>query len=607
MTMYPPASGPPPNPGQGPADGQPQPPPQGPPPSGQPVPGQPVPGQPVPGQPGLGQPGLGQPIPGQPAYGQPTPAFGQPAPYGYQPPTGGPPPAGDVLGDQSAQPPGGSRRAFVPWIIGLVVLLVIGGGAFAVRAALGGGGDQPAAALPAGTVAYGRIDLDPSGAQKIAALRLAAKFPGFADATGITDPEVDLRQRFWELIQENESTVADIDYATDIEPWLGSRAAMAYVPPEGDAAPENGIVVALQVTDQDAAAAGLEKLMTAGAADGQSGELAGVAFAGDYALIAINQEVADAFAADAESASLADSDGFQRDMEALGEEGVASFWMSSDAYALLEDGASYLTTGAAGGTGLLADQGNLAMALRFDESYVEVAVAVTEATLPEPEGSAGSDLMIGLPESTLFALSTTYGREYVDQAWAQLEELGSQDGVNFNREIRRFEQQTGLSLPGDIATLLGDGFAFAVDSEGLDEMQNLEDPADLRIGALFDTDPAAAGEILDKLIAAAGGGLDLETVESDGVLAVSPNPEYAAELTGGSLGETEAFRNAVPDAADADFAMFFNMDALEGSSLYADSVDAEVKANLDMISAIGMSGSFENGVGRASFRVVVGG
>ena len=111
----------------------------------------------------------------------------------------------------------------MPWIIGLVVVLVIGGGAFAVRAALGGGGDQPASALPANTVAYGRIDLDPSASQKIAALRLADKFPGFEDATGITDPEVDLRERLWQLIQEGEAAADGIDYATDIEPWLGSR------------------------------------------------------------------------------------------------------------------------------------------------------------------------------------------------------------------------------------------------------------------------------------------------------------------------------------------------------------------------------------------------
>ena len=91
------------------------------------------------------------------------------------------------------------------------------------------------------------------------------------------------------------------------------------------------------------------------------------------------------------------------------------------------------------------------------------------------------------------------------------------------------------------------------------------------------------------------------------MLAVSPNAEYAAELTGGSLGETEAFRNAVPDGRDADFAMFFSMDALEGLEPSTPTRStAEVKANLDVISAIGMSGSFDGDVGRMSFRVVVG-
>ena len=151
------------------------------------------------------------------------------------------------------------------------------------------------------------------------------------------------------------------------------------------------------------------------------------------------------------------------------------------------------------------------------------------------------------------------------------------------------------------------GSPSPIDGEGLDDIQNLEDPADLRIGAIFDADPAAAGAILDKLIAAAGGGLELEKVVADGMLAVSPNADYAAELTTGSLGNTEAFQNAVPNADDADFAMFFSMDALEDSSLYTDNVSAEVQANLNVISAIGVSASFQDGIGRASFRVVLGG
>ena len=50
-----------------------------------------------------------------------------------------------------------------------------------------------------------------------------------------------------------------------------------------------------------------------------------MAFSGGYALIAMTQELADGYAADAESSSLADNETFQGDMEALGEQGVVSF------------------------------------------------------------------------------------------------------------------------------------------------------------------------------------------------------------------------------------------------------------------------------------------
>ncbi len=66
-------------------------------------------------------------------------------------------------------------------MVAIAAAVLLGGAAWALVAVLGGGGPQPAEALPASTAAYFRIDLDPSAGQKIAALRLADRFPALED------------------------------------------------------------------------------------------------------------------------------------------------------------------------------------------------------------------------------------------------------------------------------------------------------------------------------------------------------------------------------------------------------------------------------------------
>lgn len=510
----------------------------------------------------------------------------------------------------------GTKRSAVPWIIGLVVVLVLGGGAIAVRAALGESDGQPAGALPSSAVAYARIDIDPSAGQKVQALRLANRFPAFGDATGITDPDVDLRARLFEEIRADAPGLADLDFAEDVEPWLGSRIGIAVLAPEGDDA-EPGFAVAVQVTDQGAAEDGIARLAAAGGdvggtdADGAEagGESAGYAFAAGYAVFAETQELADRYVAAAEESSLADDEEFQADMTALGDEGVASAWMSSDAWELFSDAASMGmgggdagALGSVGGmTGLPFASGSAAYALRFDDRFVEVAMVGSGGELAVA-GDAGESPITRLPESTLFAMSVANGDEYVRQSWEQLRSVAEETGQNVERQIKRFENQTGLALPDDLATLFGDHLTIAVDSD----LGNIEDPAGVRVGALLDTDTEAAQGIIDKLVTLAGGAFEVETLETDGLLAVSVNEAYAAELTGGSLGDTDAFDLAVAYGAGSDFAMFFNIDELEGLDLFTQQADAEQLENVTPMQAVGLSVDMtEDGEVRASFRLTV--
>ena len=89
-------------------------------------------------------------------------------------------------------------------------------------------GAQPSEALPAATIGYASIDLDPSGGQKIEALRTLNKFPAFKEELGL-DADDDIRQALFEELDLPED--CKIFYAEDIEPWLGERVAVAAVDP----------------------------------------------------------------------------------------------------------------------------------------------------------------------------------------------------------------------------------------------------------------------------------------------------------------------------------------------------------------------------------------
>ncbi len=82
---------------------------------------------------------------------------------------------------------------------------------------------SPPRSLPAGALAYARIDLDPAANQKLALFNIARKFTVTKDAFSGEDP----REAFFKAISTDNESFKDIDYAADIEPWLGDRIGFA--------------------------------------------------------------------------------------------------------------------------------------------------------------------------------------------------------------------------------------------------------------------------------------------------------------------------------------------------------------------------------------------
>lgn len=545
----------------------------------------------------------------------PVPPPPPPGPTAGEPVASAPDPATRPLaypGDADAEPAvvPGKRRGLLAGGIAAAVLVAGSGAVFAWQA-LDGGGTQPHDVLPADAVGYVRLDLDPSAGQKIEAFRFLQNFPVFTEATGITDENVDLRERFVDELAEAGG--CDIDFADDVEPWVGERIGAAMLPPSDDTGAP-GYVVALQASDEEAATAAIDRILGCGGAEAEAGGL-GRAYADGYLLVTDTQENADAYAEAAADSSLADNPEFVEAMDQLGEQGIASAWFSGtalfDTFAGSADSFG-VDTGADGSGDLpslddareLIDETyrSIALSVRFDDRYAELASVVTGSSYHALDGGG---VEAAVPDDAALFLGAHGAGQYLRDNWdATLESVP--DGAELLDDL---EAETGLVLPDDLATVLGEDLAIAVDAGDLDT----DDPDaffGLQAGARVATDPDAFADLWERIqeLAADSGesldGLPLHTTDDGFVVATSE--DYADELLdGGGLADTDAYRTAVAGADEADSVFFVNVDAVSEQLLAAggDSLGDAERQSIEALQALGMAMNIDDGHLEFSLRV----
>ncbi|MEU4289543.1 DUF3352 domain-containing protein [Kribbella sp. NPDC026596] len=559
---YPGAGGPqnPQNPyGQGQYGGpqQGQRPPAGPPQQGQgqnlwPQPGQQQyqPGQPQQGrsQQGAPQPGYQQGAPqqapqyGGPQYGQPGPQYGQPgqAPYGQageqasyeQMHVGGQPPQGPPgYGQPQWQPePKKKRGKVIPLIAALAMVLVVAGGGIFAYGKLKGG-DQPAAVLPGTAVAYARVDLNPSAGQKVAAIRFLMKFPSVKDKFGLTGEKDDLRQKLFEQIKKYAGDdLADVDYDKDVKPWLGERAGIAALPP-ADGKGDPVVVVAVQVKNEGEATKGLDKLMAG------EDKKPGRAFSNGYVLLGDDQATVDAAVATAKDNPLDKNAKFSADMDKLGEQGFASVWADMKGIASIS---GKVDSEALAGVG----DASMAASLRFDSSYVELKGIAQGDQGIKVNSADAADVVTKLPDTTAGAIAVSGGENLVDTMWKQIDKAAN---GNIKELTEQITKETGLNLPDDLKSLLGKNLAVAIDKDAANGP---------KIAARMETDPAKAEPVVEKLTTLlherSSANIPIESAKDNDTLVLATDKDYAEQvLKGGNLGQTENFKQALPDTKGA--------------------------------------------------------
>lgn len=488
----------------------------------------------------------------------------------------------------------GRRTALVAGgVVG--VLALVGAGAWAAMSFFSTGA-QPAEALPDSTIAYASIDLDPSGGQKIEALRTLRKFPAFKDEVGL-DTDDDVRQRIFEEVEEE---CPGLDYGDDVEPWLGDRFAVAAVD-TGGGTPAPVFVV--QVRDEGGADAGLQKLEDCGGSD-----VGAWAIADGWALVGESQDVVDDIAADAADAPLSEDEDYTTWTDAAGDAGIASAYVAPEAGDLLAGNLDELDSGMIEPPPFaeaLKDFRGLGATVRFDDGALELEVAADAGQQAALTASArGDDVLSTLPADTVAAFG--FG---LDDGWfgALVDQLAASygDGTTADELMTELSEESGLDLPEDAETLAGESAAFAISPDFDPEEFFSSEGSDVPIGVKVQGDPEGIEGVLDKLrpqfVGPEATLLDSDT-EGDTV-AIGPNPDYRAKLLeDGDLGDSDVFQHVVRGADDAAAIFFVNFNT--GGDWLGGAVDEDATAeNLEPLEGIGASTWLDGDTSHALLRI----
>ena len=426
---------------------------------------------------------------------------------------------GDMLSSGSIERP--QRRNLAAIVVSLVaVLAVIGGGvAYVGYHKLASSGAQPDQWAPASSIAYIKIDLDPAAAEKVGAWRFEQKFP---DAPHVTSAD-QLKDAL--LSEAFNQPSSNIDYATDIKPWLGDRVALAAYPDaEGQIQP----VGILQVKDATQAQAGLTKLIHTG--DGGM-STAGFAIENDYAIVGPSQAAVDAAVAAARTSSITASNQYASDVATLGGDRIVTAWADLGAvskYAAkmqaseLSGALGALSSASSGGgssgwvsasapsdgsvpaidssdgmdTGALASlgpdsvssvigqsdisglaglastqgltnqlKGRLVLGLSLQSGYAEISGRLVggDTTGIQSQNADAGALLGQLPAGSVAGAAVSGIGAAISKELTTLES-GPLASLGLKAELDAASAQLGISLPGDAVNLVGNGVAVGLDS-----------------------------------------------------------------------------------------------------------------------------------------------
>jgi hypothetical protein len=553
----------------------------------------------------------------------------------------------------SSGPPPGRRRVRGLALAGVagVAAVAVAGTAWATMSFLSGGGAQPEDVLPADVFAVAKIDLDPAAGQKLAVYRLAKKFPATQD--DVSDEKKIKDELLRSLFEDDD----DVDYERDIAPWVGDRAAVAGVPGEGS---EPEPLAAVAFTDRTKADEALRRLKESGSdgaddtGEGDEGEddtFWAFSEKADYVLIGTSQATVDKAAKT--DKVLGDVDGYKDAVDALDGDQIVTAWADLGAVwkALPEEERQEASDQG------IELSGRVAIGGHATSDSIEVVGRTIDVRTGQKgtEGigqKAGLDLVQGLPSDAVGAVGVTGLGDGMAAFYEQVKESGDTE------DLEGMAEDAGLKLPDDLRVLFGEQTVAAVlGEEDFAARSRTQDPERARevvdalagfvLGGLFGggfeeeyddefyeegygfedeaavpgTDPFGEDgmgddgyaeedyyteeeflqeePLTDGSIGFRGQEPPEEQVRvlSDGLVVGSSAAAVDRMAQGnGGLGDSQLFRKAVPDARDAGFIFYVDIQRAIELAGGADAMSPEDFDNVKPLEAFGMSSKgSENG------------
>jgi len=391
--------------------------------------------------------------------------------------------------------------------LALLALLALFAGACGGGAASGEA--DPASAVPRDAPFYAEVVVRPEGDLREDALAATGKVLATPDA------EAKVRELVDRAFAESS---AKLDYARDIEPWLGETAGIW-----AGAGEEFAGVVLLTATDTDEAKSAIDDAIDRGGeptTDRSHGGVdyrvsesgSAVAIVGDFAALGTEAEIKRTIDA-VEGESLAEQDRYRGAVEQLEEERLAHFFVDLKALfelAAREDPATAQAmeqfrqlipldrlaplTGA-----FMADGERLALDMSLDLGDDETLNKLAGLT-----GGAGTPLVAELPAGTWLAQGYPKLGETLQVLFGEF--AGAFGGAVAKEQIQR---ELGLDLDRDILSWVGDAAVFVRGTSAADADGGVVIQA---------TDEARAADAFGKIVGAlrARGQLDARPVEIDG-------------------------------------------------------------------------------------------
>jgi hypothetical protein len=499
-----------------------------------------------------------------------------------------------------------NKRGIVAVVASVVAVVLIAGGGYAAWQFFAGGGPRPAEVLPSSTLALVTVDLNPSGGQKVEAIKTLRKFPSWRKRTGIT-PDSDVLKAIFDEAFEDGPCKA-LDYEKDVKPWIGQRAGLGAVLMDKKPRP----VLALQIKDADQAKTGFTQLARCTEVDDDDDF--GWTISGDYLMVSDSNAHAKAIAAAGQKSPLAEDADFQKWTDEVGGPGIVNAYASPDSVEVigdsLESSLGDLDGGKDAGNELseaLKDFKGAAAGLKFADGGIELAFAGGGAA-DEKSRTVGKHVG-ALPGDTAAVMALAIPQKALDQLRSSGK--GDKDLLDLGE---MFTEGTGLDLPDDLITLLGNSISVSLGGNAPADL-NDAGPADLPVGLLVHGDDAKIKAVIDKVEASTGQSLaDLPATlaRKGGKVAISTQSGYAnALLDNGSLGDAKDFKDVVTHADDAQFVLYLSFDNKWGDAVRKVASDEndkdldEVAENAEVLRSLGISAWSEGSTGHGLVRLAL--